>query len=54
MATAHLRSLGARELPRDEFLRRLREAIRAPGVAAPWRFDADVVNGGDPGACSTV
>jgi len=42
MATAHLRSLGAREMSRDQFLSRLRDAVRAPGVAAPWRFDPDL------------
>jgi len=49
MATAHLRSLGARDLPRDEFLRRLKGAVRAPGVPAPWRFDPDVLTGRNPG-----
>jgi leucyl/phenylalanyl-tRNA--protein transferase len=48
MSTAHLRSLGAREVPRDGFLRGLREAVGAPGVAPPWRFDPDVGNGPDP------
>jgi len=41
MATAHLRSLGGREMPREQFLRRIGEAVRAPGVAAPWRLDPD-------------
>lgn len=34
--TAHLASLGAREIPRDEFVRRVHAA--APGPAMDWRF----------------
>jgi leucyl/phenylalanyl-tRNA--protein transferase len=34
-ATDHLRTLGAVELPREEYLRRLRAALEAP-LPAPW------------------
>jgi leucyl/phenylalanyl-tRNA--protein transferase len=33
MKTAHTERLGATDLPRAEYLRRLREAVRAPGVS---------------------
>jgi leucyl/phenylalanyl-tRNA--protein transferase len=39
MNTPHLSSLGAREIPRGEFIQRLRHLIGLPGVAAPWHFD---------------
>ncbi len=38
MNTAHLASFGAREIPRADFTRRLRELIHYPPVPAPWRF----------------
>ncbi len=38
MNTAHLSSFGAREIPRAEFTRRLRELIHYPPVRAPWRL----------------
>jgi leucyl/phenylalanyl-tRNA--protein transferase len=40
MNTAHLASLGAREIPRAEFTRHLRELIHYPAVPAPWRISA--------------
>lgn len=40
MNTAHLASLGAREIPRAEFTRRLRELIHYSPVPAPWRISA--------------
>jgi leucyl/phenylalanyl-tRNA---protein transferase len=43
MSTPHLASFGAREIPRAAFLRDLRRLIGEPPVAAPWRFDADLV-----------
>jgi leucyl/phenylalanyl-tRNA--protein transferase len=43
MATAHLASLGAREIPRAEFLRRVRRLTTEPPVPSPWRFDGHVV-----------
>ena len=39
MNTPHLASLGAREIPRTEFIRRLQELIHYPDIATPWRFD---------------
>ena len=38
MNTAHLASFGAREIPRADFTRRLRELIHYPPVPVPWRL----------------
>jgi leucyl/phenylalanyl-tRNA--protein transferase len=37
--TSHLASLGAREIPRAEFLNHVRLLVRQPPVPSPWRFD---------------
>ncbi|HET8540372.1 MAG TPA: leucyl/phenylalanyl-tRNA--protein transferase [Anaeromyxobacter sp.] len=37
--TEHLVSLGAHEIPRREFLRRLAAALEAPTLRGPWRID---------------
>ena len=42
MSTAHLASLGAREIPRADFVRDVARLVRQPGIPAPWRFDADL------------
>jgi leucyl/phenylalanyl-tRNA--protein transferase len=42
MSTSHLASLGAREIPRTEFLPRVRHLVAQPPVPSPWRFDADL------------
>ena len=42
MSTAHLASLGARELPRAEFLRWVRRAIAQPAPPTPWVLDPDL------------
>lgn len=42
MNTPHLASLGAREIPREQFLNRLQELIRYPDIALPWHFDHDL------------
>lgn len=42
MSTAHLASLGAREIPRREFMARLKTLTAAPGVSAPWQLDGDL------------
>ncbi len=42
MNTPHLATLGAREIPRSEFLMRLQELIHYPNIASPWRFDHDL------------
>lgn len=49
MSTAHLASLGAREIPRTEFLRHVERLVRRPGVPAPWVLDA-----GLPDAAGTM
>ncbi len=38
MRTAHLASLGAREISRPNFTSRLRELLNYPNVSAPWRL----------------
>jgi len=40
-----LASLGAREIPRAEFLRGVRVGTAEPGVPAPWQVDADLMTG---------
>lgn len=42
MKTAHLASLGAREIPRADFVRRVRELIEWPHRPGPWRPDRDL------------
>ena len=42
MSTAHLASLGAREMPRADFLRKLAGLIDEPAIAGPWHFDYDL------------
>lgn len=42
MRTAHLLSLGAREIPRAEFSRRLQQLIHYPVRPAPWVFELDL------------
>jgi leucyl/phenylalanyl-tRNA--protein transferase len=42
MSTAHLASLGAREIRRAAFLDSVRQLVRQPPVPAPWRPDADL------------
>ena len=41
LASAHLESLGARSIPRTEYLARLSSALGGPGRDGPWRFDTD-------------
>ena len=43
MKTAHLSSLGAREIPREEFARRLDELLDYPDTPGHWRLDHDLV-----------
>ena len=43
MKTAHLASLGAREIPRAEFSQRLTELVNFPGMNSPWHTDHDLV-----------
>ena len=42
MKTAHLASLGAREIPRADFLKRLNELIECPRPPGLWRPDSDL------------
>ena len=42
MATPHLASLGAREVPRKDFMRALSELVNYPSRTGNWRFDDDL------------
>ena len=42
MATPHLASLGAREIPRAEFMRMLTELVNYVTRLGAWRFDDDL------------
>lgn len=41
MPTPHLRSMGAREIPRADFMRRLEELLSYEDVVGPWTLDDD-------------
>ena len=43
--TEHLRRFGAREIPRAEFLARLRNALATAGTRGPWRIEAAAPRG---------
>ena len=43
MNTPHLASLGAREIPREAFIRKLTELVNQPGVSGRWEFDHDLI-----------
>jgi len=43
MPTAHLFSLGAREIRRKEFMQELDKALKLPNRPGPWRFDASLL-----------
>lgn len=43
MATTHLASMGAREIPRVEFIRHVARLTRLPAVPSPWVLEPDVV-----------
>ena len=43
MSTMHLKSLGAREIPRSEFLRHVKRLTKLEPVPSPWMLDADLV-----------
>jgi leucyl/phenylalanyl-tRNA--protein transferase len=42
MATAHLASFGAREVPRELFMRKLTKLVNYPAPHGAWRFDDDL------------
>jgi leucyl/phenylalanyl-tRNA--protein transferase len=44
MSTAHLASLGAREIPRRDFVRRVQMMSARPPVDAPWVLDPDLID----------
>lgn len=41
LPSAHLERMGARSIPRKDYLALLRAALRHPGRANPWHFDMD-------------
>jgi len=43
MSTAHLASLGAREIPRAEFLQHVDRLVHLPAVPPPWALEADLM-----------
>ena len=43
MSTDHLASLGAREIPRQEFVSRLDRLVRQDEVPVPWTLDRDAI-----------
>lgn len=43
MPTAHLFTLGAREIRRKEFMQHLDMALKLPNRPGPWRFDASLL-----------
>ena len=44
MSTGHLASLGAREVPRTDFVDRVRRLVKEPPVLSPWRLDPDLAS----------
>ena len=42
MHTAHLASLGAREIPRADFVRKLQDLVNYAGVTGRWELDDDL------------
>jgi leucyl/phenylalanyl-tRNA--protein transferase len=43
MNTAHLASLGAREIPREDFMQRLQELVNYDNRESPWEFEHDII-----------
>jgi leucyl/phenylalanyl-tRNA--protein transferase len=43
LRTEHLASLGAIEMPRREFVKKVGEFVRLPAVPSPWRVDDDLL-----------
>lgn len=44
VTTAHLKSFGAREIPRKEFLSELESALKAPTLKGKWDFECDLLH----------
>ena len=42
MATTHLKSFGAREIPRREFVRHVSRLVKADPIPSPWALDPDL------------
>jgi len=42
MSTPHLASLGAREIPRSEFVQRVRGLIKQRAIPSPWALEPDL------------
>jgi len=42
MYTEHLASLGGREIPRADFVRKLQELVNYPHVPGHWKLDLDL------------
>ena len=47
--TEHLKRFGAREIPRAEFLGRLRNALATPAVRGRWTMEGQVPSGDGQG-----
>jgi leucyl/phenylalanyl-tRNA--protein transferase len=43
MRTAHLASLGAIEIPRQQFVQTVQRLVREPGEATPWAIEDEVI-----------
>jgi len=43
MQTTHLATLGAREIPRDRFIRMVAELVARPAIPRPWMLDEQVM-----------
>ena len=43
MSTAHLESMGAREIRRRQFVQHLPQLVGEAGTPAPWRLDSDLL-----------
>jgi leucyl/phenylalanyl-tRNA---protein transferase len=44
MHTSHLASLGAREIPRADFMRKLQELVNYPNEPGRWNLDRDLID----------
>jgi leucyl/phenylalanyl-tRNA--protein transferase len=42
MHTEHLATLGARSMPRAQFMRKLEDLVNYPASSGNWRFDDDL------------
>ncbi|HYU78750.1 MAG TPA: hypothetical protein VEK56_07180, partial [Vicinamibacterales bacterium] len=42
MRTSHLASLGAREIPRRQFVKTVERLVKDPGRSGRWQLDGDL------------